>query len=183
MRRVAVGDAAAFEVVYDQYASRAMGLIVYVLGSRRDADEVLQEAFWKVWNSASGYDSSRGEVGVWIMMVVRSVAIDALRKRQRERVASETLRDGLRESHGDAAVRAEDDDDDDDRRRLAWTAFLALPDEQRELLELSFYRGMSHRQIADLQALPVGTVKTRIRSGMMKLREFTTIQDSEVTTP
>lgn len=180
LRRMAGGDTEAFGVVYDRYASRALGLIVHILGSRDGAEEILQEVFWRVWRKASSYDVSRGAVDVWVLLITRSMAIDALRKRARQDALTEAARQYTIEfPHHDGSSAEEAAE----IRDAAREAFDRLPSEQREVIGLAFYRGLSHSQIAHVRSLPLGTVKTRVRNGMLALREYMTQHSNKAQTP
>lgn len=154
---------------YEQYSSMVLALLVRMLGSQAEAEETLQEVFVELWRRAPQYDPDRGSVVAWVVTVARSRALDALRARSRR--------------HGDR--RAEYDESEvlvTERRRpdvlvssTRWhqalrQAFDRLNAEQRAVLELSYFQGMSHAEIADRLNLPVGTVKSRILAGMRSMR-------------
>jgi RNA polymerase sigma-70 factor, ECF subfamily len=163
---IARGDVEAFRALYDRYAARLFGLIRTIMGDRREAEDVLQEVFWQVWRSASRYDASHGCAAVWIIMIARSRAIDAMRQRRRKELRSESAAGELES----VAVRMSDADDDE--ATVARQALDGLPREQRESIGLAFYRGYTHEQIARIQGVPLGTVKTRIRLGIRRVREM-----------
>jgi RNA polymerase sigma-70 factor (ECF subfamily) len=171
MSQTAAGDAEAFAELYDRLASRVFGLIVKVLGTRRGADDVLQEAFWKVWRTAGEYDPARSSPPVWIAMIARSMALDHRRHASRQAAHEDAAR-------GTAASDAMPISPSSTTSHSAEIgiptngALSRLPADQREAIGLAFFRGLSHSQIAASQNLPVGTVKTRIRLGMKRLREL-----------
>ena len=167
LARVSGGDAAALRTLYDVCAGRAMSIAYRVLASRSEAEEVVQETFVQVWRQAASYDASRGGAMAWIATIVRSRALDRLRSR----AASER-----------AVARSEDDPDAQptapapaelaaqrELRAQVMAALAALPVEQRSAIELAYYEGLSHSEIAARLGDPLGTVKTRVRLGLAKL--------------
>jgi len=182
MRRVSAGEADAFAALYDLYSPRVFGLVLHILGDRRGAEEVLQDVFWRVWRTAATYDPDRGDVDVWILLLARSQSIDALRRRRRERTMIDTLRDQAIDRSPGHSQEARDRTDGGDDMKAARQAFEELPEEQREVLGMTFYQGYSHREIARIRSIPLGTVKTRVRTAMQKLRENLARQSREVST-
>lgn len=169
MARVARRDAQAFASLYDRHAGRVLGLILEILGRREMSEDVLQETFWSAWESAGRYDPDRSSPIVWLILIARARAVDRLRRRARE------SRDSRQPHPGRDDVAAADGDARRERAESCADAVAALrrlPAEQREAIDLAFFRGMTHEQIARLGAVPLGTVKTRIRSGMRRLREM-----------
>ncbi len=167
--RIADGDESALGELYDRYASMLLALARRVLGRQSDAEEVLQEVFLQVWNQARRYDTSRSAVSTWLVLITRSRAIDRLRSRQ---VLDRTLgslqqenRDLNTSPEGIRSVLWEQ------RRRRLNVALDGLPNEQRQVLELAFYRGMTQSEIASGTGIPLGTVKTRTLLAMKKLRK------------
>ena len=167
---MAGGDSGpALSAFYQQYASMVLALLMKMLGSRAEAEEILQEVFVELWRRAPQYDPTRGSVVAWVVTVARCRALDALRAR--------TRRHGDRQSEygeGDAMV-TESGRPDVLVSSTRWhqalrQAFQRLSAEQRAVLELSYFQGMSHGQIADTLGLPVGTVKSRILAGMRSMR-------------
>ena len=167
LARVSGGDAAALRTLYDVCAGRAMSIAYRVLASRSEAEEVVQETFVQVWRQAASYDASRGGAMAWVATIVRSRALDRLRSR----AASER-----------AVARSEDDPDAQptapapadlaaqrELRAQVMAALAALPVEQRSAIELAYYEGLSHSEIAARLGDPLGTVKTRVRLGLAKL--------------
>jgi RNA polymerase sigma-70 factor, ECF subfamily len=167
--RVEARDADALALLYDRYSSRLMGLAHKILGDTGEAEEVLQEVFLYVWRSASSFDASRGTVLAWLLVVTRSRAIDRIRAR---RPAS---RGALRSLDEVAESPSREDVEADSATRqwesLCRSAIEELPDEQRRVLELAYFGGLTHHEIAEKTGTPLGTVKTRVRLGLMKLRE------------
>jgi RNA polymerase sigma-70 factor, ECF subfamily len=161
--RTAARDRAAFAALYDRYAPRAFGLILRIMRNRTDAEDVLQETFLQVWNQAARFDPNRSAPDVWLLLIARSRAVDRLRKR---RVAT-------KEELPDPATRDEPDDGlirREDAEQLR-SALEQLPPEQRDLIRRAFFGGLTHEQIATELNIPLGTVKTRIRLGMTRLRD------------
>jgi len=142
-------------------------LLVRILNNREEAEDVLQELFLQVWHRAGDYDSNRGRPFTWLVTLARSRAIDRLRSvASRERVATESAREATEEV-SDAvadAVRSE-------QRGIVTSALSQLPEEQQRALVLAYFDGLTQSEIADRLGAPLGTVKTRMRAGMMKLRE------------
>ena len=171
LRAVARGDEAAFARVYDRYAPILLGLMLRILRSRPEAEDVLQEVFLQVWQQARSFDPARGRAFTWLATLARSRAIDRLRAvDSRERAAQRSAEDGRAPasgSHGwadEEAVRAE-------RAEAVRAALAELPEEQRQVLVLAYLDGMSQSEIAAAKNQPLGTVKTRTRTGLRKLSD------------
>jgi RNA polymerase sigma-70 factor (ECF subfamily) len=163
LSRIAERSRTAFAEFYDRYSSRVFGLLLHLLRNRTDAEDVLQEAFWQVWRQADRFDSRRATAEAWVLMIARSRAVDRLRKR-RETV-TDTIPEVATDSQPDIALHRQDD-------AVQVTAALAvLPPDQREPIRLAFFEGLTHDQIARHLKIPLGTVKTRIRLGFLRLRE------------
>ncbi len=169
MSRVAAGDADALGALYDHYGRVVFGVIYRMLGSPESAEEVAQNAFHSVWRQASAYRPERGSVRTWLLAIARNAAIDWRRSKgnrtERETAIDETLMlvDDLRvEDRVIASLRAE-------RVRAA---VASLPREQREVLSLAFWSGLSQTEIAQRTGAPLGTVKSRVRLAMARLREW-----------
>lgn len=170
IRRMASGDRDAFARFYDRYASLVYPLIVRIVRGRGDADDVLQEVFWEAWQGAAAYDPSRGTPEAWLVMRARTRAIDRVRAARRR---SETFVAPVDEEAvaaapapgGDAADRAAN-------RGLLAGALARLPGMQREVIELAYYDGLTQTEIAERLKQPLGTVKTRMRIGLERLREI-----------
>ena len=162
------GDAQAFEVVFDRHADAAFSLAYRMCGRRSTAEDVVQEAFVSLWRSGAVYDRGRGSVRSWVLGVVRNRAIDLFRR--------ESVRTG-RDVNDDALVermRAPDDTEAMVERRedgeQIRAALEELPPDQRQVIELAYFGGFSHSQIASMLELAPGTVKGRMRLGLTKLR-------------
>jgi len=166
IRLTALGNSHAFASLYDRYSPQLFGLLLRILHSHAEAEDVLQEVFLQVWVSAGDFDETRGHPFTWLVILARSRAIDRVRALSaRQRVAVESQRDAPRWDFSDAcedAIRSEQD-------RIVRQALAALPDKQRRALLLAYFEGLSHAQIAARLGLPLGTVKTQTRSGLAKL--------------
>jgi RNA polymerase sigma-70 factor, ECF subfamily len=162
-------DADALGALYDRYAARLLGLAYRILGETGEAEEVVQEVFLHAWRAAGTFDPTRGSVPAWLLVATRSRAIDRLRTRRPVAAASAEGRGPL----DDLASR---DDVEGSSASREWEtlcrgAIGELPADQRQVLELAYFDGLTHQEISERTATPLGTVKTRIRLGLMKLRE------------
>jgi RNA polymerase sigma-70 factor, ECF subfamily len=169
MQLVQGGDARAFEVIYERHASAAFSLAYRMMGTRTAAEDVTQDAFLSLWRSGERYDRGRGSVRTWVLGIVRHRAIDALRRT--------TVHDRRRASDEGIEERFEAGDRTDveaARREEAGhvrAALGALPADQCQVIELAYFGGFTHSEIADMLEAPVGTVKGRMRLGLKKMRE------------
>ena len=170
IRRVASGEQSALTVIYDATNRLVFGLILRVVLDRATAEEVVLDVYTQVWRQASTYDTNRGVPLAWIMTIARSRAIDRVRAGRQDQQRREPL-DAIGEVSA-AGVSPEDASVYSERRRLVRTALETLSPEQREVIELAYYSGLSHSEIAVKLGQPLGTVKTRTRLGMMKLRDM-----------
>ncbi len=153
------------EALYDAYHRQALGLAYRMVQSQADAEEVVQDAFLSVWRAWDSYDAGKGSVRTWLFTVVRNRAIDKIRPRQR--TSADPLPEGLdpadnTDVFAEAAATIE--------AEQARQAVGALPADQRQVIELAYFSGLSHGEIAERLATPVGTVKSRIRLAMERLR-------------
>ena len=169
VRRVAAREEAALAELYDRYATLLLAVTRRILGATGDAEEVLQESFVQVWLQADRYDPSRSSDSTWLVLVARSRALDRLRaRRTRERTAEAA---GQEPPPPEPSSGAESRVLHVERRRRVRSALAELPEEQREVLELAFFGGLSQSEIASRTGAPLGTVKTRALLGMKKLRQ------------
>jgi RNA polymerase sigma-70 factor (ECF subfamily) len=169
LRRMAAGDESALGTLYDRWADRVHTLAFWILHDRDDAEDVVEETFWQAWRQASRYDAARASGLSWLVMIARSRALDRLRAlRRRERWVSST---GALPAENEAAGAVPAQPLPEDRRARLSEALGSLPREQREVVELAFFGGLSHSEIAARTDQPLGTVKTRIRLAMEKLRQ------------
>src|SRR5262245_41708680 len=164
LKEMARGQLTALEQFYDHYVQLVYNLVLRIVRNRADADEVVQEVFLQTWRDASRYDPSRGTPEAWVVMLARSRSIDALRsaRRRGERVETRLTQNIADPTPADASQLA-------NRRSMAG-ALGELSPAQRELLELAYYEGLTQTEIAARTGLPLGTVKTRIRTGLERLR-------------
>jgi RNA polymerase sigma-70 factor (ECF subfamily) len=170
MQLVHDGDVRAFEVVFDRHASAAFSLAYRMCGRRATAEDIVQEAFLSLWRSGSGYDPRRGSVRSWVLSVVHNRAVDAMR-----RLGAKAGLDVPDEGIAERLQAAETTDGEVERRddaRQVRTALDELPPDQRQVIELAYFGGFTHNQIAEMLDLPPGTVKGRMRLGLTKLRFF-----------
>jgi RNA polymerase sigma-70 factor (ECF subfamily) len=175
LERIAAGELEAFGEFYDRHAPRVLGMLTRMLGRSGDAEDVLQEVFLQVWSRAADYDFHRATPLAWLIVVARSRALDHLRRRKLRGLPTDQTEQGTED---DPAAPVEQEE----THRAVLAALARLPREQRLALELSFYGGLTHEQIAERLAVPLGTVKSRIRLGMGRLR--TSLQPfSEVPSP
>ena len=170
LRAVARGDESAFARVYDRYSPILLGLLLRILRSRAEAEDVLQEVFLQVWQQARSFDESRGRAFTWLVTLARSRAIDRLRSvDSRERAALRSAEDGQPVTQ--ASTPADEDAIRAERAEAVRGALGELPEEQRQVLVLAYLEGMSQSEIAAAKNQPLGTVKTRTRAGLKKLSE------------
>lgn len=170
LKAVAAKDEAALGQLYDRYRLILFGVLVRILNSREEAEDVLQEVFLQVWRRAADFDENRGRPFTWLVTLARSRGIDRLRSlAARERVAVAGANEASEsEQVSDAAtdaIRSE-------QREVVNNALSQLPEEQKRPLMLAYFDGLTQSEIATRLGAPLGTVKTRMRSGMMKLREL-----------
>jgi RNA polymerase sigma-70 factor, ECF subfamily len=167
--RIEARDADALALLYDRHGARLLGLAQRILGDTGEAEEVLQEVFLHVWKAAATFDAARGPVLAWLLVATRSRAIDRLRSRR------PVTRAGVR-SLEETSETASAEDVESDAASREWegrcrAAIAALPQDQKRALELAYFEGLTHQEIAEATRTPLGTVKTRVRLGLMKLRE------------
>ena len=168
MQLVQGGDPNAFEVLYDRHGGAAFSLAYRIVGHASGAEDVTQEAFISIWRSRLRYEPARGSVRTWVLGIVHNRAIDGLRRNtvhERRRASMEGLaerREAPERTDVEAARREE--------ARAVREAIDTLPTDQRHTIELAYFGGFSHSEIAELLEMPVGTVKGRMRLGLEKLR-------------
>ncbi|HEX8173821.1 MAG TPA: sigma-70 family RNA polymerase sigma factor [Pyrinomonadaceae bacterium] len=168
LRAIASGDSGALAELYDRYRSILFGLLLRILHDSAEAEDVLQEVFIQTWRRASAFDESRGKAFTWLVTIARSRAIDRLRSRSaQERTALRAAPDPWEKvsDASDDAVRSEEGERV--RRALA-----EISEEQRQTLLLAYFEGLSQTEIAERTSTPLGTVKTRTRAGLLRLREL-----------
>ncbi len=172
--RAAAGDARALEVLYDRYSRVVFSFALRMVGDRQLAEELLQEVFFRAWQQGGAFNSSRGTFVTWLLSITHNMAIDEVRKRQRRPQKAdsedpETVLAGVADTGAGADV--EDEVWLGALRETIVGALNQLPAPQREAIELAYYQGLTQREIAELLGEPLGTIKTRMRLGIQKLRE------------
>ncbi len=168
MQLVYRGNTAAFEVIYDRHADAAFSLAYRMCGQRALAEDVVQEGFLSLWRSGARYDRARGSVRTWLLGIVHNRAIDALRRRtvrEHGRVSDEGIEERLV-----ADERTDVEAGRRDEAREVRDALEQLPREQSRVIELAYFGGLTHVEIASMLDAPVGTVKGRMRLGLAKMR-------------
>ena len=168
MELVQDGEVRAFEVIFDRHASAAFSLAYRMCGRRAMAEDIVQDAFVSLWRSAAIYNPARGSVRAWVLGVVRNRAIDAFR-REAAKTASDVGEQAVVERIPAPELTEREVERRDDARQVH-DALKGLPPDQRQVIELAFFGGFSHTQIAEMLKLPAGTVKGRMRLGLTKLR-------------
>jgi RNA polymerase sigma-70 factor (ECF subfamily) len=169
IRGVAEGDEQALASLYDTTSRTVYGLLLRILSDPSSAEEVLLDVYAQVWRQAAAYCPERGKPLAWLTTIARSRAIDRVRRVRSEQQREAPLDEAVRAAVGESVeegVRA------GEVRAVVRAALAALAPEQRDVIELAYYGGMSHSEIAAARGLPLGTVKTRTRLGLMRLREM-----------
>jgi RNA polymerase sigma-70 factor, ECF subfamily len=168
MRRILRRDQSALGELYDAYGNAVFSLALRILRDSQRAEEIAQDVFLRVWNAPEKWDSTRGRLISWLLTVTRYAAIDLLRAEQRQPDVSETpLEEDSPIPDPSGWNPAEWQDGQELRKLVNW-----LPPEQTQVIQLAFYGGLSHREMADKLGIPFGTVKTRLRLGLQKLRQM-----------
>ena len=166
-------DQVAMNTLYERYSNVVYAVAVRIIGQTADAEDVVVDSFWQVWQQAGSYDASRGQLRAWIVTIARSRALDRLRALRRTPTVSSDD-DLINLPDARATDNPEQDALGAEQSALIHQALATLPREQREALALAYYRGLSQAEIAEQLGQPLGTIKTRIRLGMMKLRDALT---------
>ena len=171
--RVAWGDSAALEALYDRYAATVLGISLKVVGDPSMAEDVLQETFWRVWKSAATYQPGRGTFTSWLFRIARNLAIDAYRRRNVRPQASysadesDPILDRMADPNSDVAEQAQSLL----KSRQVRKALASLPGAQRQVIEMAYFYGMTRQEIAEATGEALGTVHTRARLALRKLRQ------------
>ena len=173
LERIAGRDAHALADLYDRYAPVALALAGRILGDRSEGEDVLQVVFTRVWQEAGRYDPAKGSPASWLLSWVRNGAIDRLRRREALQRATVHAAGQAPSGHSDAHESSPED-----HEKLA-RAVGTLPPDQRQVIELAYFEGLSQTQIAQKLGEPLGTVKTRMRLGMTKLRQALPVLSGE----
>lgn len=168
--RIAEGDESAFTALYERFSASLYGMAFRMMNDAKEAEDVLQEGFTYIWRKAASYDSSRSSPFAWAVMIVRNKAIDRLRVRRRlDRLRDKVTTEGS--FHQEKDETSADEPNLRERGVLVRSALQQIPEEQRQALELCFFGGLTHAQIAERLATPLGTIKARIRRGLLRLRD------------
>jgi RNA polymerase sigma-70 factor (ECF subfamily) len=168
MQLVQQGDPRAFELLYDRHGGAAFSLAYRMVGDRVTAEDISQEAFLSIWRSRLRYQAERGSVRTWVLGVVHHRTIDALRRNlvhDRRRASAEGI-----EERQEAPERTDVEVARREEARQVRSAIDALPEDQSQVIELAYFGGFTHSQIAEMLEMPIGTVKGRMRLGLEKLR-------------
>jgi RNA polymerase sigma-70 factor (ECF subfamily) len=168
LQQIQAGDEEALVALHARYAPLVYSVAYRVLNEPMAAEEVTQDTFWRLWKKAFSYDPEKGHFVTWLLTITRRLAIDHFRRRQR------------REPQAGLLFMDEDPDlwehtlaaDGGDLRRALVSALDQLQPEQRDLIELAYFYGLTHTDLAEMLGIPLGTVKTRLRLGMQKLRQI-----------
>jgi RNA polymerase sigma-70 factor (ECF subfamily) len=179
--QVARGNSAALEALYDRYSATVLGLTLKILADRSVAEDVLQETFWRVWKSADTYQPQRGSFTSWLFRIARNLAIDMYRRRNVRPQVMSAAEDGASvldlapDPDMDVAEQAQSALENKQVR----SAMGSLPSAQRQVIELAYFYGMTRQEIADVTGEAVGTIHTRARLALQKLREELEKQEFE----
>lgn len=167
MRAFARRDPSAAQEMYGRFAPRVFGLGLVMLGNPAQAEDLVQDTFVKVWRSVASYDAARGSLDTWVLLIARSLAIDLIRRRVLETRTLATQEDpeSIVQAGPEGQVEARD------LVERARAAMGSLTAGQRAALELAYFQGKTSAEVAELEGIPIGTAKTRIRSALAKLRE------------
>lgn len=170
MRRIVDADETALGALYDRWVRSLYSLVLHLLKDPDEAEDVVEETFWQAWRKADSYEPSRGAVSTWLLTIGRRKALDRLRARKRSRedlIGSDRSFADIPSTEPDPSIDVEGAE----LRENVRSALNELPPEQKEVLELGYFNGLSQSEIADVTGQPLGTVKTRMRLAMQKLRE------------
>jgi RNA polymerase sigma-70 factor (ECF subfamily) len=166
LERIQAGDQTALVEIHARYINLVYSMAYRVLGESMAAEEVAQDTFLRLWKKSYTYDAAKGRFATWLLTVTRRLAIDTLRVRQRQQPDNRLVSIDEEPDIWENVLSVEEND----LRRTLRSAMSGLPEEQREPIELAYFYGLSQPEIADALDVPLGTVKTRIRLGMQKLR-------------
>jgi RNA polymerase sigma-70 factor, ECF subfamily len=174
---VEAADAEAFATLYDRHSRAAFSLAYRMMGERQAAEDLAQDAFLKVWRSASSYRAERGSVRTWILSIVHNRGIDQIRSQASRRRTQDKIEASAPRSQPSEAFAETWRNSQRDQVREALNT---LPPEQLTILELAYFSGYTHVEISDLLRLPLGTVKGRMRLGLKKIRDYFESRDAAV---
>lgn len=171
MRRLSGGDEASFSAFYRRFAPGLFSMIYQILQDQKESEDVLQEAFVQMWKKAAGYDAERSSLFTWAVMISRNKAIDRVRSRQRRFRTAEAAAVEVEAVPPETGGSAGDLMEQSEERKRVRSALSQLPGAQREAIDLAFFSGMTQVEISSKLGAPLGTVKARIRRGLLALRE------------
>jgi RNA polymerase sigma-70 factor, ECF subfamily len=171
--RVAQSDLTAFETLYDRHASMVLGISLRITGERAAAEDIVQETFWRLWQSADTYQPERGPFTGWLFRIARNLAIDAYRRSSNRpnAVANETDAEPILDQIPDLDMNVPEQAWSNLISQQARNALKTLPQEQRQVIELAYFSGMTRQEVAEATGQRPGNIQTRARLGMQKLRE------------
>ena len=170
IRRIVEADETALGALYDRWVRSLYSLVLHLLKDADEAEDVVEETFWQAWRKASSYEPSKGAVSTWLLTIGRRKALDRIRAKKRHK-EDPIGQDNTFANLPSTALDPSQDMEGSELREHVRAALVQLPAEQREVLELGYFKGMSQTEIADATGQPLGTVKTRMRLAMQKLRE------------
>ena len=170
VRRMVEADETALGALYDRWVHSLYSLVLHLLNDPDEAEDVVEETFWQAWRKAGSYEPSKGAVSTWLLTIGRRKALDRLRSRKRSK-EDPIQNDRTFADYASSSPGPSDDVETLELRESVRSALRELPEEQREVLELGYFKGLSQSEIADVTGQPLGTVKTRMRLAMQKLRE------------
>lgn len=173
MKRIKARDADALEELYDLYKRLLFGMVISIVKKREEAEDVLQEIFVKIWNKADSFNENRGNVYSWIVTLTRNKAIDRIRSKgyKTQQNQSVNIHEPFFSLEGDRYDPMETTIFSN-RAELVKKALEEIPKEQSEVIKIAYYRGMTQSEIAEYLKIPLGTVKTRTRQGLIKLKRI-----------
>lgn len=172
LQRVAVRDEAAFGMLYDRFSGPLYGLIKRILEDEQDARDIVQEGFLYLWNKAHDYDPVRSKAFTWAVVIFRNKAIDRLRALRRRGQLTENATAEFLVTDRSSPERADHAADHAERAAMVRGVISSLPEEQRRCIELAFFKGLTHHQLAEQLQTPLGTIKTHIRRGLTRMRDL-----------
>lgn len=172
LQRVAARDEEAFGVLYDRFSGPLYGLIKRILDDEQDARDIVQEGFLYLWNKAHDYDRTRSKAFTWAVVIFRNKAIDRLRALRRRGQLTEDASLAFQVTDRAGPERADQAADHAERAAMVRRVISELTEEQRRCIELAFFKGLSHQQLAEQLQTPLGTIKTHIRRGLSRMRDL-----------
>ena len=172
LRRTASGDHTSLAELHRRYSGILLATAFRVLNNSRDAEEVVQEAFVQIWEKASVFDAERGKPLTWAMTLTRNKAIDRLRRLQRRNRLHQEMEEEAQIWNRMVETDSSDDATRHETKAIVRSAVIQLSENQRRAIELAFFSGLTQQQIARELQTPLGTIKARIRRGLMKLRQI-----------